>query len=255
MGSLSDYAENELIDHVFVASYTSVATVYVGLSTADPLDDASGLAEPSGDNYAREAITFGAASSRNVTQDALVTFNQASGTWGTITHWAIFDDLTAGNMLAHGALSTSKEVVANNTPSIASGEVVISFNAGAISDYLAHALLDLMFRDQVYSSPTIYVGLSTTTPADDGTNITEPSNNYARVAHSSWSAAAAGATDNTGAITFPTPSGSWGTITHSIIMDATTSGNMLFYGTVTNQEPNDGDTVEFADGDLDVSMS
>ena len=59
MGSIADYLENELSDHVMgVGAYTPPATVYLGLSTADPTDDASGLAEPSGNGYARESIAF-----------------------------------------------------------------------------------------------------------------------------------------------------------------------------------------------------
>jgi hypothetical protein len=58
MGSFSNYLENELLDHVFgAAAYSAPATLYVGLSTADPTDDDSGLAEPSGNGYARVAVT------------------------------------------------------------------------------------------------------------------------------------------------------------------------------------------------------
>lgn len=53
MGSFANYWENEILDHIFgKGSYTPPA-IYVGLSTAEPLDDASGLAEPSGNGYAR----------------------------------------------------------------------------------------------------------------------------------------------------------------------------------------------------------
>lgn len=66
MGSLSDYSENELLDHLCNAAYTPPATVYLGFSTADPTDDASGIAEPAGGNYGRKAIAFDAAASRKV---------------------------------------------------------------------------------------------------------------------------------------------------------------------------------------------
>lgn len=257
MGSISDHLENELLDHVFgVGAYTP-PTIYIGLSTADPLDDASGLAEPSGNNYARKAHSaWTVAASRTLSNTGAITFNQASGPWGTITHYAIFDALSAGNMLAHGSLSESKGVVSGNTPSIGNGEIDVSYTAGDIFTHLANELLDHVFGNGVYTAPTIYIGLSTTTPADAGTGITEPSgNNYARKAHASWGAASGGATDNTGAITFATPSGSWGLITHCVIMDALSAGNPLLYGTVPNQTPDNGDTVEFPDGDLDITMS
>jgi len=231
--------------------------VYLGLSTADPTDDASGLAEPSGNGYARQSIAFNAAASRKVENTALVTFPQASGSWGTITHWALFDAVSAGNMLAHGSLVTSKSVVSGNTPSVAANEVDVEFSAGAISNYLALALLNFAFRNQAYSQPTIYIALTTASidDSDTGTTITEPANGYARDAHSAWGAAAAGATDNTGAIVFSAPTGSWGTITYAAILDALTTGNLLFYADIDDQTPDDGDTVQFPEGDLDISMS
>jgi len=259
MGSISDFLENELLDHVMgVGAYTPPATVYLGLSTADPLDDASGLAEPSGNGYARQSIAFNAAASRKVENTALVTFPQASGAWGTITHWALFDAESAGNMMAHGSLAVSKTVVSGNTPSVAANEVDVEFNAGAISNYLALALLDRAFRNQAYTPPTIYIALTTASigDADTGSTITEHSGDgYARKAHSAWSAASAGATDNTGAIEFANPSGSWGTITYAAILDALTAGNLLFYADIADQTPDDGDTVSFPDGDLDISIS
>lgn len=257
MGSISDFLENELIDHIFGAAYTPAATVYLGLSTADPLDDASGLAEPSGSGYSRKAITFAAAASRQVAQSGAVNFDQATGSWGTITHYAVFDAASAGNMLAHGSLSTEKQVISGNTPSVADGEVIISFNSGAISTYLANELLDHAFRNSAYTQPTIYVALSTANPGDDFSGLSEPSgSNYARKTHASWDAAVAGATENTGAITFNTPSGSWGLITHVAILDAASAGNGLWYGAATpNQTPDNGDTVQYADGDLDVSLT
>lgn len=260
MGSISDYLENELLDHVLgVGAYTPASTVYIGLSTADPTDDGSGLAEPSGNNYAREAITFSAAASRKVENSGTITFNQASGSWGTITHYALFDALSGGNMLAHGSLAVSKSVVSGNTPSIASAEVDVEFSSGDVSNYLANALLDFAFRNQSYSQPTIYAALCTAavTDSDTGSSITEPSgNNYARKAHSAWDTASGGASENNGALTFNTPSGSWGLCTDVAILDAATAGNLLFYSDdIVDQTPGDGDTVQFPDGDLDITLS
>ncbi len=264
--SISNYLENELLDHIFNAAYTNVATVYVALSTADPLDDASGMAEPVGNNYAREAITFSAASSRVITQSGDITFNTASGSWGTISHYAIYDAATSGNMLAHGSLNASKSVVNGNTPSIATTEITITFSAGEISDYCADALLDFAFRNQAFSAPDTYVALCTATisDSDTGSTITEPAGNgYARKqvnvnggASPTWDLAASGALDNTHDIEMATPSGSWGTIVSMAIIDAATTGNMLFYDNgVSDQAVGSGDTVKFNAGELDVALS
>ena len=262
MGSLSDYSENELLDHVLkVGAYTQPTNIYVALSTADPLDTGAGISEPVGNGYARKVHNaWDAAAARLTENTGVVTFAQATGSWGTITHYALFDAITAGNMLAHGSLTTSKAIVSGNTPSIADGEIDISFNAGAISNYLANALLDHMFKNTAYTVPTnLYVALSTATitDSDTGTTITEPSGNaYARKVYNTWDTAAAGASANSSAITFATPTGSWGLITYSALIDALTLGNMLLYGTATpNQTPDNGDTVEYPTGDYDVAMT
>jgi len=265
MGSIADFLEGELLDHVCNAAYEHPAIVYLGLSTADPTDDASGLAEPSGDGYVRKAITFGAAASRKVTQDGAVNFDQASGSWGTITHWGVFDAESAGNMMAHGSLAAEKEVVSGNTPSVASEEVYVEFSAGYISDYLANKLLDFAFRNIDYAVPDTFCALTTVVVADDltGSTITEPSDGYARKKvdvnggdSPTWDVAASSLVDNTHDIDIGPATGAWGTIVALAICDALTVGNLLFYdNAVADQAVGDGDTVRFPAGDLDISMS
>ena len=260
MGSISNYLENKMLDHVTgVAAYTQ-PTIYVGLSTADPTDDASGIAEPAGGSYARVAVaSWTDAASRKTGNQGTITCPTATDSWGTLTHWFASDASTAGNMLVHGSLSSSKAVSSGNTPTIAAGECSVTFSAsgagGGWCDFLVHEMLDHVFGVGSYSAPDIYIAFSTTTPTDSGPNVTEPSgSNYARTQCSSWTTASDGACANDGAIECPTPSGSWGTCTHMAAFDASTAGNCLFWGNVTDQEPLSGNTVQFADGALDLTL-
>ena len=129
MGGFSDYWENKILDHIFgKGSYTS-PTIYVGLSTADPTDVGSGLAEPRGNGYARtqtSASDWNAASNGSLDNSNDITFAQATGSWGTITHFALFDAITAGNMLAHGVLSQSKTIGNSDTARFQAGDLDIS---------------------------------------------------------------------------------------------------------------------------------
>ena len=131
MGGFSNYWENKILDHVFSkASYTA-PTIYVGLSTADPLDDGSGLAEPSGNGYARVATsgsTWTAASAGAMSNAGGITFPEASGSWGTVTHFALFDASSGGNMLAHGTLSVSKTITAGDTAKFAVGDLDVTLD-------------------------------------------------------------------------------------------------------------------------------
>ena len=255
MGSISNYLELQLLDHVFQVGAYTPPTIYIALSTADPLDTGAGLAEPSSGGYARVAhSSWNAAAARAITNNGVITFPQANGAWGTITHYAIMDASSGGNMLAHGSLATQKSVVNGNTPSITNTEISVTFSTGGFSNILVIELLDHVFGVGSYTGPSIFVGLSTTIPTDSG-NVTEPSGGaYAREAVTAWDIASAGATENTSVITFTTPTASWGLCVYAVIYDAATTGNYLAYGDITDQTPDDGDTVRFNAGDLDITL-
>lgn len=129
--------------------------------------------------------------------------------------------------------------------------------AGNLTNFAELELLDHLLGSGAYTMPTVYAGLSTTTITDPGTDATEPSgNSYARVATTgNWNAAASGQKSNSNAITFPTASGSWGTVTYFALYDASTAGNMLVYGPLTaSKEIQNGDTASFSAGTLVVQM-
>jgi hypothetical protein len=269
MGSISDFLELELLDHVFNAAYAELSNVYLCLCTADPTDAGTGssMNECAASNgYARTEITFGVAASRVVDQDAIVTFPQATGGgWGTVSHWAICDgDVEgAGNMLAHGAFTASKTINEGNTPSVASGEIDVTFSANEISTYLANKLLDLVFNGTVYGKPDTFIAFTTAVIVDGDTDLSgkEVANAgaYAReqVLPAGWNVASLGLVDNNGEIAFTPATASWGTITSVAICDSGTwnAGNVLFYDNdMADQAVGDGDTAKFPDTDLEITM-
>ena len=126
MSAMSDYLENEILDHILgTGAYTMPTTVYVGLSTGSFNDDNSGI-ELTGNNYARESITFAAASSGSADNSAAVEFNAATGSWGTVSHFGLFDALSGGNLLIHGALTASKVISSGDILKIAIGDMDIT---------------------------------------------------------------------------------------------------------------------------------
>jgi hypothetical protein len=280
MGSLSDYAENAFMNHLFGSAYSRPATVYLALCTADPTDSGTGASMnecANSGSYARKAITFGAAGSRRITQSGAVTFDAATGAWGTITHYAILDSGThgAGNLLAHGSFSSGFSVVSGNTPSVASGQIYIEISASSgegFTTQLCNWLLDMMFRNQAYAQPDTYIALLDGAGADADTTLTTAGKeasgtDYARVlvskaggASPAWEAVSGGATQNANDITFPTVgSGGWSAVVGMAIVDGGTlnAGNVLMFDNdqVADQTPAAGDTVKFSSGALDVSLS
>jgi hypothetical protein len=126
MSAMSDYLENEILDHILgTGAYTMPTTVYVGLSTGSFNDDNSGT-ELTGNGYARVSISFGAAASGTASNDAAVEFSAATGSWGTVSHFGLFDASSAGNLLIHGALTASKVIETGDILKIAIGDMDIT---------------------------------------------------------------------------------------------------------------------------------
>jgi len=132
MGSFADYLENEILDHVFGgADYARPETLYVGLSTTTITDAGGNITEPSGNNYARVAVTnnatnFPAASGGAKSNGAAITFPAPADTWGTVTDFFIADASTNGNILAYGALTAPLTVSTGISPNFAVGELDIT---------------------------------------------------------------------------------------------------------------------------------
>ena len=262
MGSFSDLLENEIMDHIFEnGAWTPGATVEVSLWVGDPTDTGVAGAEAAYTNYARAAITFDAAASRLINQTAQVDFPQCGATpQAGITHYGLHLP-SAGAMLASGSLSSTVGVVNGNTPSIAAGQIDVSFSSTNMSTYLAEAILNFVFRNQAFTGPSIWCALmdATATVASTGATISEPvGQNYSRLDFADWSAAALGAVQNNTDMTFATPSGSWGTIVATALVDNATTGagNMLWFdNAIVDQAVGNGDTVKFTAGDFDVAIS
>ena len=110
MAEFSDFLENKIIDHMLRnQAYTPPTAVYVALFTS-PTDDAGGGTEVSGGGYVRQAVTLSAASGGASSNSADVTFPQATADWGTITHLALMDAISGGEMLMHTILDASKVI-------------------------------------------------------------------------------------------------------------------------------------------------
>jgi len=134
--SFSNYLELEFLDHLMGVGAYSAPTTYVALCTADPTDAGTGASMnecANSGSYARVATSgsFGtAAASGSISNDAVVEFPEATGSWGTVTHFAILDSGThgAGNMLASGALDTSKAITTGAIPRFAIGDLTITLD-------------------------------------------------------------------------------------------------------------------------------
>ncbi len=119
MSKLTTFAKNAILDEVFRnVGYTPPVTVYAALFTVAPTV-AGGGTEVTGGGYARQAITFGAASGGVVSNSNTPTWTASGANYGTVVAVGYFDASSGGNLLAFDAF-TGVVVNDGNTISIPS---------------------------------------------------------------------------------------------------------------------------------------
>ena len=142
----------------------------------------------------------------------------------------------------------------------------------ALTNYGENKAIDALIRGQAIGTPaTWYVGLDTVTSDETGSGTEVSGGSYARVAvtaslanfagtqsagSTTASSGTGGTTSNNGAITFPSPTANWGTITGVRFWDASSGGNAWIYGALTTPKTvNNGDAApSFAAGSITIQI-
>lgn len=128
MASMTDYLQDKIRDHVLRnVSYTSPTTVYIALFTT-ATTGAGGGTEVTGGSYARQACAFTAGASGTGAADNTAAESFTNMPACTVTHLAIMDASTAGNMLLHGPLTASKVVAGGDTFTLLAGSIDVVFS-------------------------------------------------------------------------------------------------------------------------------
>ena len=124
-----------------------------------------------------------------------------------------------------------------------------------LSNYLANEILDDVFSGNAYSPPgTFYLALYTSAPSASGGGTELSGNGYTRKTVAFTTTAQQ--STNSGAVEFPTATGSWGTIVAVGVFDASTSGNLLCYASLSSSKTiTTGDVLRVPAGDLDINLA
>ena len=119
---INTYTENALLNHLFRGqAYTTLGTLYLGVGKSAPNEAGTGFTEPTAPSYARYEITSNTTNwtepiSGSLSNSTAFRFTEAEESWTTaaapLTHWALFDAPTGGNMLFFGSLLKAQEVPA-----------------------------------------------------------------------------------------------------------------------------------------------
>ena len=125
--SLTNTFETTVLTWLLTASSATRPTAwYIGLFTAAP-NDTGGGNEVSGTGYVREAVTF-TVTGDTASNSAAVEWPVAGGSWGTITDLAIFDAVTAGNMIGYATLTNAKTIATGDVFRIPVGDLDVTLD-------------------------------------------------------------------------------------------------------------------------------
>lgn len=127
MSDLTDFAENLLLEWMMTGNAATRPTAwYVSLHTSAPTDAAPSTGELSGNGYARQSLASTVVAD-TADNDADLTFGpNISVAWGTITHAAVWDAVSGGNCLWHGALAAAKAIDVGDEFKISAGNLTLT---------------------------------------------------------------------------------------------------------------------------------
>jgi len=126
----------------------------------------------------------------------------------------------------------------------------------SFSNFLETEILDHVFAGAAYTAPTTkYLALFTAVADGEAGSVTELSGSaYAR--QSVAFTTSGNTTSNNAAVEFPTATGNWGTVTHVGVYDASSSGNLMAYATLSASKTIEtGDVFRVPSGDLDITLN
>lgn len=254
-GSLSDYAEDQVIRWLFTAlAVTRPAAWYAALHSAPPGEQ--GLnGEMNYDGYLRQAVAFGAPASGKIANSASITFPSApSGTFGTDVygaHWSVWTALNGGNCLGWG---TRKQDFLGLQYTFAAGTLICS--ARGLTTFAKNLVLNWLFRNVAVTRPGAWwMAVHTQPPNDLGVGGEQKTLGGARrslvlVPSSN------GVLVNSNQIDFGPATSKWPSLSYYSIWDAASAGNCLFvkalkapYGVAAAQ------TLRFAAGQVHASAN
>tara|TARA_Y100000015_G_scaffold42641_1_gene50549 strand:- start:342 stop:725 length:384 start_codon:yes stop_codon:yes gene_type:complete len=126
--SLTNAFETSTLQYLFTTgSVTRPTAWYLGLFTSDPTETGSAGTEVSGGGYVRKAVTF-TVSGNLATNSAAIEWSAATSSWGTVTHIAVLDASSGGNMIASNALTTAKAVATDDIIRVPAGDLDITLD-------------------------------------------------------------------------------------------------------------------------------
>lgn len=251
MTALSNYAENQLMNHlVGTTTWTKPTNTFVQLHIGSPGEDCTANVAAT---TTRQQAAWAAAASRAIATNAALAWTITAAE--TISHFSIWDASTAGNPICYGALTASVAEQIGDTFTIASGALTLDFTTitSAISTYAGNAALEHLTGRTSWTKPTaVYIQHHIGAPGLAGTaNVAATST---RVVSGGFGSATNGAVTNSANIDSTAAANE--TLSHFTIWDALTAGNNLWGDAYTaSKAVLTGQTVRIGTGQLSLTLA
>lgn len=217
MASMTDYLESKLLDHVVRnVVYTPPTSVYVALFTT-PTTDAGGGTEVVGGAYARQFVTFSAASTAATALGSMV------GPF-TVSGMTLIVSINAG---------PNQTFTFTGTDPLTASTLAAQINGTAVGFVASNSGGSLRLTTSALGeASSILIGAGT-------------SNLILGFTNGALFVGTDGITSNSTTLNWATATADWGTVTHAAVFDAVVSGNMMFHGPLSlSRVVNSGDTFK-----------
>ncbi len=255
----TDYFETMMLNTLRGTNATAPTKVYMGLFLSNPGETGAGGTEVSYSGYQRQEVSFSSPAVMSggigLQNSGDITFPVTAVALGSVTHVGILDSQTGGNMLLYGEFTEALTVEANESPVVVSGEAQWWITGGMSTAYKTK-MLNLL-RGTSISGFTPYLAIYNGSPEDGGSELS--GDNYARsaITFSAPASQVGGQSQiaNSGRLSTPRASTSWGTMTHIAVMDASTSGQPVFYASRNTKAFRKGMMLIYEDGALKLSIN
>jgi len=129
VASITDAGLIEALKHLgLLNTWVAPSTLWMALSTTNPTADGLGVTEPVGNNYSRITITGwtqALSTDTFLTNTNIVQWSPLTGTWGTLTGYALYNQSTGGSVWAYGDLTSDITPVTSDTVFFPAGKVYL----------------------------------------------------------------------------------------------------------------------------------
>ena len=234
MASMTDFFEKKVLNTMLGTTAQAPSAVYVALYMSDPTETGTMGTEVAYSGYARQVVSFSSPSTVGsgvkCSNIGDVIFPMPPSAAGTVTYAAIMDSLTGGNMLIYSELNNPISLSAEMTPKFSAGDIVLNMDSGNMSSEFKAKVLNLMRGTNIVGF-TPYFAMYNGDPAASGSELSGGGYSRILLSFSNPAEQASGhmQISNTNTGTSSAAESNWGTWSYGAIMDAETSGNIVWY--------------------------